>query len=168
MSHEERLVLRQPEQTPPLIQYSRLVLIDLDKEGNPITLVQRLKNGLVIFPGGRIEDGEDEIGCLVRECSEEGELSNEMLRQIRNYELLWALTGKLLWKRKSCIQIDTYFMTRWYREIYNGLLTPCDPEIVSVQEITLLALMKGHCTGRVPSNTRRMAKIALSKMDQLI
>lgn len=143
--------------------YTRLILVDAHDA--PKVLVQRLKNGLVVFPGGAYEESDgDYIESTVRECGEEGSLTRGALRELR-CDLLWRSVGfAFSWQRG----VDVYHMVHAPDELYAGLERPRDPEIASSRWERLRAIASGEIeSGRIPHNTQRAARIATKRLPEL-
>lgn len=145
--------------------YTRLILVD--HHDGPRTLVQRLDNGLVVFPGGAYQESDgDFIESTVRECDEEGSLSRGALRELRNFDLLWNSVGfSLTWTKG----VDVYRMVYAPDDLYEGLGRSRDPEVVSAHWVGLRSVASGssESMGRVPYNTRTAARIAVRHLPEL-
>lgn len=126
-----------------MTEYVRLLLF----KGNPSSyriLLQQLTSGLRVTPGGRVENNEDPIDCLVRELKEEHHLPADDARSLRNYGLLYGariFTNR--WQRPQSqeFSLDHCFVIPYYAH-FASLDNLSDREIRSAsweRVITLIA-----------------------------
>lgn len=151
-------------------RYSRLVLVRKIK-GQPQVLVQKLDNGLVVFPGGQEKDTDgDPIETIVRECGEEGTLNRGQLRTLRNYDLLYgSFVFQVAWKKQMLPCIDTCHLILAIDDIYGGLQQTQDGEIISTAWVNLQELANGSVNfeGEVPQNVQEAASKTIPFLPKL-
>lgn len=145
-------------------RFSRLILI----RGNGEVLVQKLDNGLVIFPGGQEKDEDgDPIETVVRECGEEGTLGRSQLRNLRNNDLLF---GSIEFQVRWGVNTDTNFLVLDVDGFYDWLQQTKDPEVVSTAWVNLQKLAEGiiDFEGTVPENIKETASKTIKLLPELI
>lgn len=127
--------------------YSRLVLFRKGESGVEL-LMQKHKNGELIFPGGRCEEKDgDTIETLVRELNEETFIDNDYLRNLGNRGLLYySRLYKLDWGT-NLENRDAYWVLEWDPKDANnplGDIKDSEEELNWIGWVPIDALVKGE------------------------
>lgn len=118
--------------------YVRIVLFRKTSRGIEV-LAQKTKKGKILFPGGmcRVRDREP-AEALLRELEEETKADRRLLRDLRNWALLWYYSFlRVNWGKN----VDLLMVTRWL-PYYTPLTRSKDPETACMIWLPLKALDK--------------------------
>lgn len=153
--------------------YSRLVLFR-EEQGKIWLLMQRLRNGKLVFPGGedQLFDG-DSIETLIRELGEETTVERGDLRTLRNCDLIYySARFHLDWGRGGRNR-DVYFVLPgtdqgkdyWPRDSL-GVARDTEEEIEMMGWVALSYLIEGEGRKEIHRNTLQFCRGLKAKIDE--
>lgn len=130
--------------------YGRVIFFRIGNSG-PEVLMQLHNDGMLLFPGGEMvsQDG-DSLECVVRELSEETQISKDILRLVRNFDLLWSSRHLVIyWKGNR----DENYVVQWFPS-YEELLVPNEEEITNIVWVPLAKVIQGDYNNQFYTNVK--------------